>query len=89
MVGKFARSKAGHDKDQLYIISAQDREYVYLLDGRTRTVSKPKKKKQKHIQIILREDADISNRLRAGAPVTDEEIKAAIRKVLSNNALGK
>ena len=35
MIGKFATSKAGHDKTKLYIIIKEDAEYVYLVDGNT------------------------------------------------------
>ena len=79
MVGKFAKSKAGHDKDQIYVIVREEEEYVYLLDGRNRKGRNPKKKKKKHIQIILREDEVLAEKLRNGAPVSDEEIKAAIK----------
>ena len=34
MVGMFARSKAGHDKTQVYMIVAEEEDYVYLCDGR-------------------------------------------------------
>lgn len=50
--GMFARSKAGHDKGNLYLIVQAEPEYVYLADGTRRPMSKPKKKKWKHIQII-------------------------------------
>ncbi|MCI9169252.1 MAG: RNA-binding protein [Dorea sp.] len=50
--GMLARSAAGHDKGKIYVIIAADSAYVYLVDGKSRTLEKPKKKKQKHIQII-------------------------------------
>lgn len=52
--GMLARSTAGHDTGQLYIIIDVDSTYVYLADGRIRTVEKPKKKKKKHVQLICR-----------------------------------
>ena len=36
--GMLARSKAGHDKAQMYIIKEVDDTYVYLVDGRIRTL---------------------------------------------------
>ena len=48
MKGFLASSKAGHDKDKIYIIIKEDAEYVWLTDGKIRTVDKPKKKKKKH-----------------------------------------
>lgn len=52
MTGMLAISKAGHDKRNVYVIIEEDDEYVYLADGKNRTVSRPKKKNKKHIQII-------------------------------------
>ena len=52
-IGMLARSKAGHDKGHVYVIYRTDETYVYLIDGNIRTMDKPKKKKKKHVQIIL------------------------------------
>ena len=70
-VGMLAKSEAGHDKDNVYVIIAMDDSYVYLADGRVKTVEKPKKKKYKHIQIIRKINEDIS--------VTDN---VAIKRIL-------
>ena len=51
-IGMLAKSKAGHDKDTVYVIYKLDEAYVYLVDGKLKTIEKPKKKKYKHIQII-------------------------------------
>ena len=50
-IGMFARAKAGHDTGKLYIISKVEDEYVYLVDGKIRTIDNPKKKRKKHIQV--------------------------------------
>ena len=50
--GMLARSKAGHDKAKMYIIKEVDDTYVYLVDGRIRTLVHPKKKKKKHVRNI-------------------------------------
>ena len=42
------------------MIYDMDETYVYLVDGKIRTLSNPKKKKRKHIQIIC-EKQDVSN----------------------------
>lgn len=52
MIGMLAVSKAGHDSRLTYVIIEEDGEYVYLADGKIRTVDRPKKKNRKHIQII-------------------------------------
>ena len=50
--GMLAKSKAGHDKGHVYVIYDMDETYVYLVDGKIRTIDRPKRKKQKHVQII-------------------------------------
>ncbi len=52
MAGLLAASKAGHDKDSVYVILREEGDYVYIADGEGRTVQKPKRKNKKHIQPI-------------------------------------
>ena len=79
MIGKFATSKAGHDKTKLYVIIKEDSEYVYLADGNLKPFEKPKKKSKKHIQIINRVDETIQNKLENGQIIYNEDIKRAIK----------
>ena len=39
--GMLAWSRAGHDKDTLYVIVKTEGEYVYLSDGRLKPVEHP------------------------------------------------
>ena len=50
--GMFAKAKAGHDKNCIYVIISVNDEYVYLADGDVRPVCRPKRKNRKHIQPI-------------------------------------
>lgn len=52
MVGMLATSKAGRDKNAVYVIIQETGEYIYVADGRGRTIERPKRKNKKHIQII-------------------------------------
>ncbi len=83
MIGNFAYSKAGHDKKELYVIVAEDEDFVYLSDGRLKKIAHPKKKNKKHIQEIKAADDTVRSRLIAGQAVRDEEIKRAIKIYLS------
>lgn len=47
-----AISRAGHDKDTLYVVLESDETYVWLADGKRRLLETPKKKKLKHVQVI-------------------------------------
>ncbi|MBC5688804.1 KOW domain-containing RNA-binding protein [Mediterraneibacter sp. NSJ-55] len=53
--GMLVKSKAGHDKNCIYVIIRVNDEYVYLSDGRKNTSGKLKRKNRKHLQVILKE----------------------------------
>lgn len=74
-----ARSLAGHDKDELYIIISVQGEYVTLSDGRKHPLSKPKRKNKKHLQLTSEYDETLRKKLTEGAMVSDGEIKAFLR----------
>ena len=81
MTGFLASSKAGHDKDKIYVIIRVDTEYVWLADGRIKTVSNPKKKRKKHIQIIKYfNNEEMQSDLLAGREVSDLEIVMVLKK---------
>lgn len=73
--GMMAQSRAGHDRGTLYVILKVEGDFLYLSDGRLRPKEKPKKKRQKHVQVIRRVD----NRDFDGTAVTNEEIKYQIK----------
>ncbi|MCX4339927.1 MAG: KOW domain-containing RNA-binding protein [Lachnospiraceae bacterium] len=52
LVGLLATSKAGHDKDAVYVIVREEGEYVCIANGAGRTVENPKRKNRKHLQLI-------------------------------------
>ena len=52
IVGMLATSKAGHDKDSVYVVIREEGEYIYVADGRSRTADRPKRKNKKHVQLI-------------------------------------
>ena len=47
--GQVVYSKSGHDKTLPFVVLRVDGEYLYLADGKRRTLEHPKKKKQKHV----------------------------------------
>ena len=49
---EFAKSLSGHDKNQYYLVDKKEADFLYLVNGTNRPLEKPKKKKEKHVQII-------------------------------------
>lgn len=52
-VGSIAFSKCGRDRNRVFVIvGVSDEQHVLIIDGRTRKIDKPKKKKLKHLRIV-------------------------------------
>lgn len=80
--GLFAISKAGHDKGNIYVIVREDNEYVYVADGVSKTLEKPKKKNKKHIQIIKKKAIEIiadEQQVKAQKLADNKQVKRAIK----------
>ena len=75
---EFAKSMSGHDRNQYYLIIKKEDEFVYLVNGTTKPLIKPKKKNRKHIQIIKHISDEITG-LFDGDP-TDITIRKAIKE---------
>ena len=48
-VGDIVVSISGHDMGEWYIVCNVHEKFVYLIDGKNKTLEKPKKKSCKHI----------------------------------------
>ena len=80
---EFARSKSGHDKNQIYLIKEKDEKFVYLVNGTTRTLDMPKKKNAKHIQIIKNLPIEVKEILEEN--LSDLTVKRAIKQYCQMN----
>ncbi len=47
--GQIVKAKAGRDKDGFFIIKEIDGQYAYIVNGKSRKVDSPKKKKLIHL----------------------------------------
>ena len=68
-------SKAGRDQGQLFYVVDTDEQYVYLADGKSRKLEKPKRKKRKHIEQIPRTESRIAEKIRNGDKVLNSELR--------------
>ena len=80
---EFARSKSGHDKNQIYLIKEKDEKFVYLVNGTTRTLDMPKKKNAKQIQIIKNLPIEVTEILEEN--LSDLTVKRAIKQYCQMN----
>lgn len=80
MTVEFAKSLSGHDKNQFYMIIKKEERFVWLVNGTTHTLEKPKKKNTKHFQIIKEIPQNIVERLKENERLTDDNIRLAVRE---------
>lgn len=77
--GMLAKSLSGHDRNRLYIIIRVEEEYVWLVDGSSRTLEKPKKKNIRHIQAVRRIPEPVKQAFESKRPLQNEHIKQIIQ----------
>lgn len=82
IVGDIVKSTAGRDMGNLYIVQQiLDRDFALLVDGKTKLLSKPKKKRLKHICKIHAFSQVLADKFAAKVKVFDSEVFSAIKKL--------
>jgi len=68
-------SKAGRDQGQFFFVLDADEQYVYLADGKSRKLEKPKRKKRRHVQAAFQTESRIAEKIRNGEKVLNSELR--------------
>ena len=68
-------STAGRDKGSLFYVIGEEPLYLLLANGKDRSLDKPKRKKRKHIQKVLRSETRVAEKLREGDKVLNSELR--------------
>ena len=68
-------STAGRDQGQLFYVLEADDTYLMLANGKDRRIEKPKRKKRKHTNKVLRSETRVAAKLRAGDKVLNSELR--------------
>ena len=78
LLGRLAVSRSGRDAGSVYVVvGVESPTVVFVADGRTRLIARPKRKNVKHLELGA-SSATLAEGLAAGQPPTDVEIRAAI-----------
>ena len=91
MIADVVRSTAGRDAGQLYDVVAADESFLYLVNGKDRSLEKPKRKKRKHTSKVLRSETRVAEKIRSGDKVLSSELRrdlAQLRQELQSKPLG-
>ena len=81
-------STAGRDQGELFYVLETDDQFVTLVNGRNRPVEKPKRKKRKHVEKVLRSETRVAGKLRSGDKVLNGELRRDLAS-LSRSMQGK
>lgn len=87
-IGQLVTSKAGRDQGTVYVVVAQEGDFLYLSDGRLKPPDHPKKKRLRHVQPIdSYVGGGLLDRLQRGGKVYAEEVRYALKQYgMSENA---
>ena len=91
LISDLVVSTAGRDRGSLFYCVGSDQRYVMLVNGKDRTLDKPKRKSRRHVQKVLRSETRVAEKLRAGDKVLNSELRkdlAFIAKEMQSNDLG-
>ena len=84
-------STAGHDQGQLFYVIDTDETFLYLANGKDRTLDKLKRKKRKHVQKVLRSETRVAAKILSGDKVLNSELRRDLAfhvKEMQANNLG-
>ena len=84
-------STAGRDRGQWFYVIAQDQTYLYLANGKERSMDRPKRKKRRHVQKVLRSETRVAGKILAGDKVLNGELRrdlAFLARQMQANNLG-
>ena len=90
-ISDVVKATAGRDKDKLFYVIAQEGEYLLLANGKDRPLDRPKRKKRKHVQKVLRSETRVAEKFRHGDKVLNGELRrdlAYLASQLQGNNLG-
>ena len=84
-------STAGRDQGELFYVIGEEPLYLLLANGKDRSLDKPKRKKRKHVQKVLRSETRVAAKLLSGDKVLNGELRrdlAFLASQMQANNLG-
>ena len=74
-ISDVVQATAGRDLGKLFYIIGEDGQYLLLANGKDRLLDRPKRKKRKHVQKVLRSETRVAEKLRRGDKVLNSELR--------------
>ena len=86
-IGQVVYSKCGHDKGDVLPVAAVNGQYLTLVDGKRRTLEKPKRKKIKHVQPTSYIEETVAQKLMQHSYLLDAEVRKALKMYQTKQAV--
>ena len=84
-------SVRGRDQGEIFYVVGREEEFLLLANGKNRTLEDPKRKKQKHVEKVLRSETRVAAKLLSGDKVLNGELRrdlAFLSRGMQANDLG-
>lgn len=82
MIGQYVRSKAGRDRDRVFLVTQViDEKFVLIADGDLRRIEKPKKKKIRHLVVINQVSESLKDKLSGDGKINNALVRREIEKL--------
>ena len=91
IISDVVMTTAGRDQGKLFYVIGTDPVYLMLANGKDRTMDKPKRKKRKHVQKVLRPETRVAGKIASGDKVLNSELRrdlAFLSREMQSNNLG-
>ena len=75
IISDVVETTAGRDAGQWFYVIDADPVFLLLANGKDRTLEKPKRKKRKHVQKVLRSETRVAEKIRSGDKVLNGELR--------------
>ena len=90
-ISDVVKATAGRDRGKLFYVIGADEQFLLLANGKDRPLDRPKRKKRKHVQKVLRSETRVAEKISRGDKVLNSELRrdlAFLAGQMQENNLG-
>ena len=85
-ISDVVQATAGRDRGKLFYVSGEEHDHLLLANGKDRPLDKPKRKKRKHVQKVLRSETRVAAKILEGNKVLNSELRRDLAFLARENA---
>ena len=74
-ISDVVKATAGRDREKLFYVVDADEQFLLLANGKDRPLDRPKRKKRKHVQKVLRSETRVAEKIKTGDKVLNGELR--------------